>query len=143
MHSRLVRPCPWVRIAFLVVLTLLLSAWGTCNAMIDFQSCQASRPMAQLTSLSPGAVFGNAESVVLTVNGSGFTPQSQILWNGSALPSLFVDSHHLQTNITQQTFAAFSGSAGSSVQLSVRTQGSGTGCPPPAGNSATLELMIN
>jgi hypothetical protein len=142
MPSPLVRPYPWVRIALLVVLTLLLAAWGTCNAMIDFSSCQGVQPMAQLTSLSPGAIPGNSDSVLLTANGSGFTPQSQILWNGSALPTVFIDSAHLQTTITQQTFASFGGSPGSTVQISVKTLGSATGCPID-GNSATLVLVIN
>jgi hypothetical protein len=142
MPSPLVLPYPWVRIAFLVILTLLLAAWGTCNTMVDFNSCQSTQPMAQLTSLSPGAIAGNSDSVLLTANGSGFTSQSQILWNGSALPTIFMDSHDLQTTITQQTFASFGGSSGSSVQISVRTLGSATGCPP-GGNTATFELVIN
>lgn len=142
MPSPLVRPYPWVRIVFLVILTLLFAAWGTCNATIDFNSCQSVPPMAQLTSLSPGAIAGNSDSALLTANGSGFTSQSQILWNGSALPTVFVDPLHLQTTITQQTFASFGGSSGSSVQISVKTLGSATGCPP-GGNTATLELVIN
>ena len=140
MPSCLVQPYPWVRIALLVVLTLLVSAWGTCDAMVNFQSCQGVGSAAQVTSLSPGAIPGNSESV-LTVNGSDFTSQSQILWNGNALPTTFMDSRHLQTTITQQTFASFGGSAGGSVQISVRTLGSGMGCP--SGNSAALELIIN
>jgi hypothetical protein len=141
VRYRLVQPYPWVRIAFLVVLTVLLCAWGTCTAMVDFHSCQGSDPIAQLNSLSPGAIAGNSESVLLTLNGSDFTLQSQILWNGNALPTVLMDSHHLDTTVTQQTFASFGGSAGSSVQISVRTPGSGMGCP--GGNSATLELVIN
>ncbi|MGB9205048.1 MAG: hypothetical protein WCB94_13915 [Terriglobales bacterium] len=140
MPSPLVLSYPWVRIVFLVILTLLVSAWGTCN--FGFNSCEGVESTAQLTSLSPGAIAGNSESVLLTANGSGFTSQSQILWNGSALPTVFVDSLHLQTMITQQTFASFGGSSGSSVQVSVRTLGSTTGCPP-GGNSATIELVIN
>lgn len=139
MPSRLVKPTPWVRISFLVVLTLLVSAWGTCNAMVNFQSCQGIGSTAQVTSLSPGTIPGDAESV-LTVNGSDFTSQSQVLWNGSAIPTTFMDSHHLRTTITQQTFASFGGSPGSSVQISVRTLGAGMGCP--GGNSGTLELVI-
>jgi hypothetical protein len=141
MPSRLARPYPGVRIAFLVVLALLVSGWGTCNVMVDFNSCQDVQPMAQLTSLSPGAIPGNSDSVLLTLNGSDFTPQSQILWDGNALPTVFMDSHRLQTTVTQQTFAAFGGSSGGSVQISVRTVGSSTGCPP-GGNSATLVLVI-
>ena len=50
----------------------------------------------------------------------------------------------LQTTITQQTFDSFGGSAGSPVQISVRSQESvdNLGCPN-TGNSAALLLVIN
>jgi hypothetical protein len=130
--------------AFVAALTLLLSGWTTCSAIVDFNSCQSSVPQPQITSLSPGAVPGDAASVLLTVNGSDFVPQSQIMWNGNALQTTFTDSRQLQTTITQQTFNSFGGSAGSSVQISVRSLGSVgvLGCPN-GGNSATLELVIN
>ena len=142
MRSRLVNPCapfPAVRIAFVAALTLLLSGWTTCTAIIDFNSCQGTVPVPQITSLSPGSVPGDAQSVLLIVNGSGFVPQSQIMWNGNALQTTFTDSGHLQTTITQQTFDSFGGSKGNNVQISVRSQGS-FGCP--SGNSATLVLVI-
>ena len=147
MRSCLVDPCkpfPLVRIAFIAALTLLLAGWTTCSAMVDFNSCESSVPQPQITSLLPGAIPGDGESVLLTVNGSGFAPQSQIMWNGSALPTTFMDSRHLQTTITQQTFDSLGGSAGNSVQISVRSQGSVavSGCPN-GGNSATLDLVIN
>jgi hypothetical protein len=132
------KPFPWICIALIAALTLLLSGW-TCSAM--FISCQGVMAQPQITSLSPDTVSSDAESV-LTVDGSGFTPQSQIMWNGNALPTTFTDSQHVETTITPQTFESFGGSAGSSVQISVRSQGSGTGCPP-GGNSATLLLVIN
>ena len=115
MRSCLVDPCkpfPLVRIAFIAALTLLLAGWTTCSAMVDFNSCESSVPQPQITSLLPGAIPGDGESVLLTVNGSGFAPQSQIMWNGSALPTTFMDSRHLQTTITQQTFDSLGGSAG-------------------------------
>ena len=147
MRSCLVHPCkpfPLVRMAFVAALTLLLSGWTTCSVIVDFNSCQSSVPQPQITSLSPGAVPGDAASVLLTVNGSDFVPQSQIMWNGNALQTTFTDSRQLQTTITQQTFNSFGGSAGSSVQISVRSLGSVgvLGCPN-GGNSATLELVIN
>jgi len=130
--------------ACIAALTLLLSGWTTCSAIVDFNSCQSSVPQPQITLLSPGAVPGDAASVLLTVNGSDFVPQSQIMWNGNALQTTFTDSRQLQTTITQQTFNSFGGSAGSSVQISVRSLGSVgvLGCPN-GGNSATLELVIN
>src|SRR4030081_2260428 len=147
MRSCPVHPCkpfPLVRIACIATLTLLLSGWSTCTAVVDFNSCQGSMPQPQITSLLPGAIPGDTASILLTVKGSDFVPQSQIMWNGSALQTTFIDSSHLQTTITQQTFNAFGGAAGSSVQISVRSLGSGgvSGCPN-TGNSAALELVIN
>jgi hypothetical protein len=129
-----------VRIVFVLLLTLLLSAWDTCS--VSFSSCQGVVAKAQVTSLSPGAVPGDADSAPLIVVGSGFTPHSQILWNGADLPTTFMDSQHLQTTITHETFASFGGSAGSRVQVSVRPQMSGLGCPIVA-KSAALDLVIN
>jgi len=137
MLSSLVNPCkPFTSIAFIAVLTLLSSGW-TCNAM--FESCQGVS-QAQINSLSPSNIPSDANSVPLIVEGSGFTPQSRIMWNGSTLETTFLDSHHLQSAITPETFDDFGGSAGGSVPLSVGSQGSGC---PISGNSATLTLVIN
>lgn len=127
-------PCkPFFGIALLAVLTVLLSGW-TCSGM--FVSCQGVS-QAQITSISPGKIPSDANSVPLTVAGSGFTPQSQIMWNGSTLETTFLDSRHLQATITQETFESFGG--GSSVRISVSQ---GLGCPI-SGNSAALDLVIN
>ena len=147
MCAFLVDPCkpfPAARIAFVTLLTLLLSGWTTCAAIVNFNSCPGTVPQPQITSLSPDTIPSNAESVQLIVTGSGFVPQSQILSNGSALQTTFTDSHHLHAAITQQTFDSFGGSVGSMVQISVRSQGSNpvSGCPN-GGNSSTLVLVIN
>jgi IPT/TIG domain len=135
------KPFPLIHIALIAALTLLLSGW-TCSAM--FISCQGVGEKPRIASLSPDTIPSDANSVLLTVDGSGFTPQSQIMWNGSSLQTTFLDSHRLQTTITQQTFDAFGGSAGSSVQISVRSQGSvaDLGCPI-GGTSAAMVLVIN
>ena len=147
MRSSLIHPCkpfPPLRIACIATLTLLLSGWSTCTAVVDFNSCQGSMPQPQITSLLPGAIPGDTASILLTVKGSDFVPQSQIMWNGSALQTTFIDSSHLEAMITQQTFNSFGGAAGSSVQISVRPQKSvaNLGCPIP-GNSAALVLVLN
>lgn len=142
MHPSLPSPrrsFRYIQLVFLGALTLLLSGW-TCTAM--FVSCQGvTQPDA--TSLSPSSIPSDSESVVLTVVGTGFTPQSNIMWNGNALPTAVLDSGHLQTTITQQTLESFGGSAGSGVQISVRSVGHlvETGCPVE-GNSASLTLVI-
>ena len=134
------KPSPLIRVALFGALTLMLSGW-TCSAL--FLSCQGVA-QSQVTSLSPNAIPSNAESVLLTAEGSGFTPQSQITWNGNALQTTFVDSHHVQTTVTQQTFDSFGGSVGNNVQISVMSPASfdDVGCLI-GGNSATLVLVIN
>jgi hypothetical protein len=137
----LCKPFTLMHVALVAALTLLLSGW-TCSAL--FVSCQGVGSPPQIAALSPDTIPSDAESVLLTVDGSGFTAQSQIVWNGNALQTTFMDSHHLQTAITRQTFDSLGGSAGSSVQISVRSQGSvdNFGCPI-GGNSTALVLVIN
>ncbi len=123
---------------------LLAQDLGIAVYHVKFSSCPGTVPLPQITSLSPDTIPGDTESVLLIANGSDFVPQSQIMWNGSALQTTFTDSRHLQATITQQTLDSFGGSAGSSVQISVRSQGTAPvlGCPN-GGNSATLVLVIN
>ena len=135
------QPFPSIQLALVAVLTLLVSGW-TCSAM--FRSCQGVADQPQIALLSPDSIPSNAESILLTVNGSGFTPQSRIMWNGNALQTRFLDPNHLQANITQQTFDSFGGSAGTNVQISVRSQAlvDDSGCPI-GGSSAFVVLVIN
>ena len=147
MRSRLVehsKPFPWVRIALVAVLTLLLSGWTTCTAIVSFNTCPSTVPQPVIISLAPDTIPDDTESDQLTVEGSSFVPQSQIMWNGSALQTTFTDSRHLRTTITRQTFESFGGSAGSSVQISVMSPESTlvVGCPNGL-SSAALVLLIN
>src|ERR1700675_1131516 len=96
---------PFLSIALIAAPGALLSGW-TCSGM--FVSCQGVS-QAQITSILPGKIPSDANSVPLTVAGSGFTPQSQIMWNGSTLETTFLDSHHLQTTITRDIFESFGG----------------------------------
>jgi len=126
-------PCkPFLSIALIAALAALLSGW-TCSGM--FVSCQGVS-QAHITSILPGKIPSDANSVPLTVAGGGFTPQSQIMWNGSTLETTFLDSHHLQTTITRDTFESFGG--GNTVRISVSQ---GSGCP--IGGNAALDLVIN
>jgi len=143
MGSSLARICVTssaVRIVSVVVLTALLSGWDTCNAFVSFSSCPGPPAAAQISSLAPDSIPGDLNSVPLTVTGSDFTPQSQILWNGSTLQTTFIDSHHLQTTITRETIETFGGASGENVRISVRSQASGSGCPHA--DSETRDLVI-
>jgi hypothetical protein len=137
------KPLPPVRIVFVVVLVLTLSGWTTCGVFFSFNSCLGAVPLPQITSLSPDTISLNAALVVLTVNGNNFVPLSQVLWNGTALATTFIDSHHLQVMITQTTLETFGISAGSNVLISAMSPASThiVGCPN-GGASAALVLVI-
>jgi len=135
---------PSVRIVCLAVLVLILSGWTTCAVFFGFNSCPGAVPQPQITSLSPNTISVNAASVPLTVNGGNFVPHSQVLWNGTALATTFVDAQHLQVTITQTTFESFGVSAGSNVLISATSPAGNpvVGCPN-GGASVALVLVIN
>jgi len=133
---------PLVRVIVLAALTLLLAGWTTCSAM--FLSCQTSVPQPQVVLLSPDDLLIDTEPVLVTVQGSDFEPQSEIMGNGNPLQTRFVDSQHLQTAITQQTLVSLGATPGNRVQISVMTPELSPvmGCPVGT-NSATLVLAIH
>jgi hypothetical protein len=145
MSPSLIRPYasfPLVRVAALASLTLFLSGWTTCSAM--FLSCQTSVPQPQVILLSPDDLPIDTEPVTVTVEGSDFEPESEIMGNGSRLQTRFIDARHLQTAMTQQTLVSLGATPGSQVFVSVMTPelSPAIGCPSGA-NSATLVLAIH
>jgi IPT/TIG domain len=143
MRSCLLNPkFPLLNVGLATVLILSLCGW-TCTAIIGFNSCLGVPPVPQITSLSPKAISAGTESV-LTVNGNDFVSQSQILWNGSALQTIFIDSHELQAIITQKTFQQFGGSSGSNILITVSSPAPNliVGCPI-GGSSVGVVLLIN
>jgi hypothetical protein len=134
--------CRPYRIALILALASLLSAW-TCSAVVNLDNCHGAVPYPQIDVLSPNPISADMLSVVLTVEGRGFVPQSEILWNQNPLPTIFIDSRHLQTTITQETFESYGGSAGKNVWITVTSPGSAyvVGCAN-GGNSSSLLLEI-
>lgn len=53
----------------------------------------------QITALSPVLAYAGGQGFTLTVNGSTFTQQSTVLWNGSQVPTNFVSSTQLTAQI--------------------------------------------
>jgi hypothetical protein len=66
----------------------------------------------------------NTVSVVLSVEGSAFVPESQILWNQNLLPTTFIDPRRLQTTVTKEAFESYGGSAGKMYRFTVTSPGS-------------------
>ena len=94
--------------------------------------------------MRPDDLSIDTEPVIVTVEGSDFEPQSEIMGNSSPLQTRFLDAQHLQTSITQQTLVSLGATPGSQVQISVTTPDLSPmmGCPGGA-NSTTLVLAIH
>ena len=68
------KPIPAVRLASLAVLVCVSCGW-TCSAIFHWgDSCFDTVPQPQIISIWPGTVSSHADSALLTVNGSDFTP---------------------------------------------------------------------
>jgi len=132
--------CKPYRIGLILALASLSSSW-MCTAVVNLDNCRAAVPYPQIGSVSPDPIPSAATSVVLTVEGSGFVPQSEILWNKSSLPTTFVDSRRLQTTVTQETYGD---SAGKNAWITVTSPGSTylVGCAYE-GNSSSLLIQID
>ncbi|CAN5814990.1 hypothetical protein BH20ACI4_BH20ACI4_14820 [soil metagenome] len=56
-------------------------------------------PPITITFLNPQSVFAGAKGFRLQLSGDKFTPDSQILFNGSALPTVFVSANQIYADV--------------------------------------------
>jgi hypothetical protein len=78
-----------------------------------------------ISSLSPSSAQAGGTDFTLTVNGSGFTPNSTISWNGTPLPTDFLSSTQL-TGEVAAGLIALQGSAAVTVSTSGTVSNSST-----------------
>lgn len=83
-----------------------------------------------INGLSPSSAYAGAQSFTLTVNGSTFSQQSYVLWNGTELQTTFVNSSQLTAQIPAGDIAT-AGNAAVSVS------------DPTNGTSNTETFTIN
>lgn len=74
-----------------------------------------------ITSLSPDTGYAGSYDVTLTVNGSYFTPESSVYWDGTSLPTTYVSSSQLLATVAASDF-----STPGTVSVSVNDPASGT-----------------
>jgi hypothetical protein len=59
-----------------------------------------------ITGLSPSAAVAGGPSFFLTVNGSGFTIDSAVLWNGAAISTKFINNNELEALVGASLIAS-------------------------------------
>ena len=97
--------------------------WGVVLAGC---SSQLNYPTPYLTVLSPPTILAGQPAFNLTVIGSGFTPQSTVLWNGSVRITIFSST----TSMTAQILSTDIQNAGTAM-IEVRTPTPGGGTTQP------------
>ncbi|MFZ0035820.1 MAG: hypothetical protein WAK91_00240 [Candidatus Acidiferrales bacterium] len=111
-----------------------LSIWILLAAAFFLPSCGGvvNNPAPSITSISPTSIDAGQPGFTLTVNGSGFAPQSLIYWNGNAISTIFLTGNQLQATIP----SSFISTPGSSI-IEVQT-------PAPGGGiTSQLTFTIN
>jgi Tol biopolymer transport system component len=83
-------------------------------------------PSPQLASISPSSATQGGPGFTLTVNGSGFSPQSSVLWNGSPRATLF-QSESVMTALISPSDLTVAGKI--PVTVFTPTPGGGTSSP--------------
>jgi hypothetical protein len=85
-----------------------------------------------LSTLSPSSADAGSQSLLLTVNGSGFAPGAVVYWNGEARQTAFVSTSILQASIREVDL-----SVSGQVGVTVRNP------DPSAGQSPTLFFTLH
>jgi uncharacterized protein (TIGR03437 family) len=79
----------------------VLNPGGTRSSAASFTITPADRAI----SLSPVSAIAGGPTFTMTVTGTGFTASSTIRWNGTALPTTFVDAAQLQGSVSASLIA--------------------------------------
>ena len=91
-----------------------------------------------LSSLTPAVVVAGSTGIVLTVNGSGFTAGSTVLWNGASRTTTYVSSTQLTEAVTNSDISA-SGLA----SITVSTPGTSGGVSAPLTMAIDSNIVIS
>lgn len=91
-----------MRYGYLFSLSLFLYLGTGCGggAQSGSQGNQGSpNPVPTLTSLSPSSTAAGGPTFTLTLTGSDFIPTSQVMWNGTQVPTTYESSNSLTAQI--------------------------------------------
>jgi YVTN family beta-propeller protein len=94
------------RLLILGILSVVLLAGCGGGMSANTQPPPPQNPIPAITTINPGASAVGGGAFTLTVGGSNFVSGSVVRWNGSNLPTAFVDSHELTAQVPASDVAA-------------------------------------
>jgi outer membrane protein assembly factor BamB len=110
-----------------------IAAVGTIAVTVKTQEVSSAPsnftilPAVEISSVTPSTVSSGGPAFMLTVNGSGFTAASTVLWNGSARVTTYQSASLLTAQILASDIAA-----PGSAAVAVQNPGNQGGASPPA-----------
>jgi hypothetical protein len=113
-----------------------LTVWALASACDTFKTNLTTQTISSaLAFLSPASATAGGAGFTITAAGNGFVSGAKILWNGNALPTIFVSSTQLTATVPASNIA----SAGT-VQIVVQIPGSSVSATSSSYASGTTEL---
>ncbi|MDX1932313.1 MAG: right-handed parallel beta-helix repeat-containing protein [Capsulimonadales bacterium] len=83
-------------------------------------------PVPTVTGIDPAFVFAGSSALTVTIDGTGYTAGSVVLWNGSPRTTFFVTGTRVRVNLTREDLAVVGAHT-----LTVKTPGPGGGDSNP------------
>ena len=96
------------RAAVIIALLVVAAGWVFWGSAVQAAGARAEgdNPAPVLSTLSPAAATAGGPSFTLTVDGSGFMPESQVQWDGVPRPTTYVSAEQLSAAIDASDIAA-------------------------------------
>lgn len=79
---------------------------GGTSGSLSFTINAAPNPSPTLSSISPMSAYIGISSLTLTLSGSGFVNDSQVLWNGAAMATTYSSATQLEATIPGSDFTS-------------------------------------
>ena len=101
---RTLKLCSEFGVVVLVALEAALSGCGGRNN-VSLTPPPVDNLVPILSSLSPASAVAGSSGFTLSVNGSNFSSSTRVLWNGQAVPTVFVNAQQLTATISASLIA--------------------------------------
>lgn len=128
-----------MKITKIVILAALLAVGAACGGYSSKATPAVAGTMPAIAELAPGSMNAGSPAFVLTVNGTNFSSNASINWNGTAQTTTYVSGNQMMTKIPASAVAA----AGT-VPVTVTNPGTtGTGMYGSGGTLAETSAPMN
>jgi hypothetical protein len=125
-----------MKLSLVVLLTIVAAGCGGYGS--SYKAPGAVTAASRISALSPGNTGVGAPSFTLTVNGSGFSANSMVFFNGVAQPTTFVSPAQITAMISASEVAT-----SGTMPVYVRVSSGGGMYGPVSQNSNTVNFAVN